>query len=104
MKRGFVIIRNAIRCKNCGEILESKSRHDFVSCRCFKESGGSKGCFADGGKDYLRFGGDPDEYENLSETRPYTDEEVDEYNERQKSLAERYVGLYNCIQIDYMEK
>ena len=41
------IIKNAIRCKKCGEIIESKSRHDYVQCKC-----GS--CAVDGGHNYLR--------------------------------------------------
>ena len=41
------IIKNAIQCKKCGEIIESKSRHDYVQCKC-----GS--CAVDGGHNYLR--------------------------------------------------
>lgn len=41
------IIRNAIQCKNCGDIIESKFTHDFVTCSCGN-------CSVDGGKDYLR--------------------------------------------------
>ena len=41
------IIKNSIRCKSCGDVLESKHVHDFVQCRC-------GACAADGGKDYLR--------------------------------------------------
>ena len=66
MKR---IIKNAIRCKHCGDVIESKSRHDFVYCSC-------EACFVDGGHDYLRrgFKTSPEEdYEELSET-----EEVEE--------------------------
>lgn len=41
------IINNYIQCKACGEVIESKSRHDFVTC--------SRGrCSVDGGLDYLR--------------------------------------------------
>ena len=41
------IIRNAIRCKKCGEVIESENVHDFKFCSC-----GS--CAVDGGHDYLR--------------------------------------------------
>ena len=44
MKR---IIKNAIQCKRCGDIIESTERHMYVECRC-----GS--CAVDGGHDYLR--------------------------------------------------
>ena len=40
------IIRNAIRCKKCGDVIESKTVHDFKFCSC-----GS--CAVDGGHDYL---------------------------------------------------
>jgi hypothetical protein len=45
------IIHNRVRCKKCLTVLESKHRHDFVSCPC--------GVFVDGGHEYLR-GGYPD--------------------------------------------
>lgn len=87
MKRRMMIITNSIRCKICGQVLESKTQHDFQPCKCFIESGGTKGCFCDGGKAYLRYGGNPDEFEVLSTVRPYTDKERDEYNERQIRIS-----------------
>ena len=56
------IIRNAIKCNHCGDIIESKYRHDFVTCSC--------GCVSvDGGKDYLRrcFKDSPEDYTEMSE-------------------------------------
>lgn len=56
------IIRNAIRCNHCGDVIESTYRHDYVQCSC--------GMVAiDGGKDYLRrcSSGNPDDYTDLSE-------------------------------------
>ena len=53
---------NKIRCKRCGDIIESKTVHDFKFCKC--------GAFAvDGGKEYLRrcFINTEDDYEELSE-------------------------------------
>jgi hypothetical protein len=29
------LTRNAVRCHNCGDVVESKHRHDFVACSCF---------------------------------------------------------------------
>ena len=101
MERGRVIIRNAIRCKNCGEIVESKSRHDWKCCSCFHKSNGETGVFCDGGHDYLRWGGHPEYIEDMTETRPYTDEEVDEYNQKQLNLKEEYGELFI---INLMEK
>lgn len=43
-------------------ILESKHRHDWVHCRC--KNGG---IFVDGGREYLRRGGDLDLIRELSE-------------------------------------
>jgi len=40
-----------IKCLECGAVLESKSRHDFVMCECPNQA------FADGGgEDYCRYG------------------------------------------------
>ena len=44
MKR---ILKNAIRCKKCGEIIISDSVHTYVTCKC-------GACSVDGGYDYLR--------------------------------------------------
>ena len=57
------LVRNAIRCKHCGDVVESKSVHDFEQCSC-------GACFADGGLEYLRRGfktSPDDDYEDLSE-------------------------------------
>ena len=55
---------NKVKCKSCGDIIESRSIHDFVECSCGK-------IFVDGGHDYLRRGfpsGDPEQWiEELSE-------------------------------------
>ncbi|MEA3370310.1 MAG: hypothetical protein U9Q40_03150 [Campylobacterota bacterium] len=61
------IIKNKIKCLNCGAILESKSRHDFKRCECENET------FIDGGLDYQRSGGkDLSLIQDLSE---YADED-----------------------------
>lgn len=99
MKRQIKILRNSIRCKKCGEVLVSRHVHDFVPCKCFIESGGTKGCFCDGGDQYLRRGGNSEDIEDLSITRLYTDKERDEYNKQRELLAEQY----GWTSIDYME-
>ena len=43
----MAIIRNAIQCKKCGDIIESVSVHDFKTCSC-------GACSVDGGHYYLR--------------------------------------------------
>lgn len=59
-----MIISNKIKCKFCGDIIESTNRHDFKWCSCEK-------CAVDGGHDYLKRsykGKSPEEcYEELSE-------------------------------------
>ena len=55
-----VITRNAIRCKKCGDVIESESVHDYQECSC-------GACFVDGGHEYVRFGGDLENIEPLTE-------------------------------------
>ena len=40
------IISNKIQCKHCGEIIESKNIHEFVTCKC-------ETCSLDGGHYHL---------------------------------------------------
>ena len=56
------IIRNKIKCRHCGDMIESTYRHDFVTCSCGC-------CSVDGGHDYLRRGfmNSKNDYEELSE-------------------------------------
>lgn len=54
------IISNKARCFKCQTLIESKHRHDFVTCKCGAIS-------VDGGKDYLRRVGDLDNFIELSE-------------------------------------
>ena len=63
------IIKNAIRCKNCGEVIESKHRHDYVQCKCGN-------CAVDGGLCYLRrcFNPSGKGFEDLSETTEVSEE------------------------------
>ena len=62
----MIIKRSMARCKFCGDIIESKYTHNYVTCSC--------GAIAvDGGHEYLRrnykAGYKPDEcFEDLSET------------------------------------
>lgn len=59
-----MIIHNKIKCKKCGDIIESMHRHDFKWCSCGQ-------CAVDGGHDYLKrsySGSNPEEcFEDLSE-------------------------------------
>ena len=56
------IIKNAIKCKKCGDEIESKTVHDFKFCKC--------GAVADeGGHDYLRRCGNREDWEEMSVMR-----------------------------------
>lgn len=54
------LIRNAIQCKKCHQVIESKSTHHFVKCSC-----GAVG--VDGGLEYDRIMGEETDYEQLQE-------------------------------------
>lgn len=64
------IIKNAARCKHCGDIIESTHVHDFKWCSCQTVA-------VDGGHYYLKrsFKNSPDDFEDMSE---YEEIEVDE--------------------------
>jgi hypothetical protein len=51
-------MRNRARCLLCGDVIESKHRHDFVECHCYA-------IFVDGGADYWRSGGDPRAFKRI---------------------------------------
>ena len=38
-----------VKCKKCGDVIQSTYRHDFVYCKC-------ETIFVDGGDDYMRLG------------------------------------------------
>lgn len=60
----YKIIRNAVQCKHCGDIIESKHHYDYVTCSCGC-------CSVDGGHDYIKRGfrnSIDEDYIELSET------------------------------------
>ena len=61
-----MIIRNAIRCKKCGDVIESTHEHDYQRCSC-----GTVG--VDGGHVYLRRVGYEDDIEELSDVENEND-------------------------------
>lgn len=56
------IISNKIKCKKCGDIIESKSTNDYKKCSCSAVA-------VDGGKDYLKKMGNEENYEELSKLK-----------------------------------
>lgn len=59
------LIRNRCKCKKCGDIIESKSVHDFVRCKC-------GACFTDGGLDYIHRGGDCEPLDEFIKVKGFT--------------------------------
>ena len=55
------IIKNVIKCKKCGDIIESTADCDFKYCAC-------GACAVDGGHQYLKRLGNVEDWEELSET------------------------------------
>lgn len=59
MEKKEEIISNKIKCKKCGDVIESKSTNDLKRCSC--------GAVAvDDGKEYLKRLGNEKYYEELS--------------------------------------
>ena len=51
---------NKAECLNCHDVIESKTVHDWVACHC-------GAIFVDGGKHYLRRGGEMNMIKDLTE-------------------------------------
>lgn len=58
-----MVLRNSIKCNHCNDEIESKHRHDFVTCKCGKIS-------VDGGKDYRKT--------SFTELSDFTDTSIDD--------------------------
>ena len=76
------ILVNKAQCLKCGDIIESKYRHDMVWCSCRDEDGNPSGIAVDGGRDYLKraMGKDFDEryFRDLSEEQLYFEGEEED--------------------------
>lgn len=59
MEKKEEIISNKIKCKKCGDNIESKSTNDYKRCSCETVA-------IDEGKDYLKRIGNEEDYEELS--------------------------------------
>jgi len=62
MEKKEEIISNKIKCKKCGDIIESKSTNNYKKCSCGTVA-------VDGGKDYLKRIGNEEDYEDISEIK-----------------------------------
>lgn len=86
-----IIIKNKIQCLNCNEILESKSRHDFVSCNCDFQT------FVDGGNSYQRIGSkDLNKIKDLSEYKMVLDNNfMSRHDFQTKFNTDEYLKIFN---------
>lgn len=57
----MAILKNKAQCAICEDIIESTHVHDFRYCKC-------RAIFVDGGREYLRRGGNLEDIIELSET------------------------------------
>jgi len=62
----MVCIQNEAQCAKCGQIIFSRHRHDFVSCKC-------RAISVDGGLEYLRYVGN---LEDVIDRSMYITQEV----------------------------
>ena len=73
------LIKNSVKCLECGEILESKHRHQFSMCHCPNETA------CDGGLEYQRtLAVDLDKVENLCKYIIMTEQEYEDMLERKR--------------------
>jgi hypothetical protein len=64
-----VIIRNAVKCNKCQEVLQSTHVHDYVECLCQET-------MVDGGNEYFRYGGSDVETLFVETHSPYVPHSV----------------------------
>lgn len=81
--RKYRILSNKAQCLRCGDIIESKSVHDFVWCSC-------QSVFVDGGKEYLKRGGEMEDIKDLSEWN----EEIVEVRPQDEEFYTKYKQNY----------
>ena len=81
--RKYTILLNKAQCLHCGDIVESKTVHDFVWCKC-------QSIFVDGGKEYLKRGGEMESIKELSEWN----EEIVEMRPQDEEFYIKYKQKY----------
>ena len=90
--RFYKNVTNSAQCLACGQVIESKQRHDYVSCECGEIS-------IDGGLDYCRYiVKNVDNFKNLSISRKFTEDELTSFihDSIRKSLENRiYSSTYD---------
>ena len=99
------LVKNSVKCLQCGEILESKNRHHMSMCSCPNQTA------CDGGLEYQRtLAVDLDLIENLCEYRTITQEAYDKEQVELKAiqLAKNEQGVKDGLLVkignDYYSK
>lgn len=72
-----VIKRNAVQCALCQQVIESRHRHDFVTCACGHTS-------VDGGLDYLK--------RSFDSLRPIELSEIEDIEDNVDTIFEKEIG------------
>lgn len=68
-RRYQVILKNAIQCRKCGDVIESTQEQEFRRCKCGSVA-------VDGAFKYLRRCGNPENMVELSEKKEVSREEA----------------------------
>lgn len=83
-------MHNRLQCAKCLDVIESKSVHDFKLCTC-------QSIFVDGGLDYPRWGGEP---ENIIDLREY-ETDCEGYARVKRAQAYYYINKDQLDEEDY---
>lgn len=62
-------MRNRAKCVNCGDIIESVTRHDFKWCSC-------RSIAVDGGDDYHKRCGEPKDFDAAFDKESIDEEDI----------------------------
>lgn len=79
---------NAIKCKKCGDIIESIDVHDFKWCSC-------KTVAVDGGHEYLRRVGNKEDYEELAYFIQLAEIITDGFEKVKNALSKKDISFTN---------
>jgi len=87
------VMGQKIKCKKCGDIIQSLYRHDYKSCKCGE-------IFIDGGNDYLRCGAN--DLENIIDLDDNGNEirHLDHFEKLEKEEKEERDSLYKKNLLD----
>lgn len=85
---------NAVKCKECGDIIWSRAQHDFHWCSCDSVA-------VDGGPRLERILGEPKDYETLEIDLPITEREA--YNDW--NFGKNKLGIiYKNVENEFLHK